>query len=304
MSERFSDRFINQVDDRLAIGLSREIIRKVGVWNGPSNPEPFILKAKSENQRKKAMCILRDDMKNKLIGFKVKKGFFEARMGFFEAFSSKPGKPHDALVVLTSDIDLRQQGSRGPHHHENWPFVSNPRISAFIEVHAIARLIQRGGAETMEDVMAVLKRAAAWSDHVTWKQEEGSWMLPIDTGIVFIQNRELPEERGFKPGMSPACMIKTFISYDRLSTRYQDAWRRLSGMGIMDTSPAYPSWSPMSEDHEKMWQAMREEGRFRDMRQQNLNADMGNSPDMEAFEEAEEDEARGDILVEDRQMEM
>lgn len=268
MAERLARNDLNGIDERLAIGLARDIIRKVGVRNVSCNGETIALKVRSERQRRKSLSILRDDVKNKLIGFKVKKGFFDARIGFFEAFSSRPGAAHDALVVLTSDIDLRLSGRNGPLNSEHWPFVGSPKISALIEVHAIARLIQRGGAETMCDVMDILKRAAAWSDHVTMKSETGSWMLPIDTGMVFIQNQVLPEERGFKAGMSPACMVKTFISHDRLGVRYSDAWRRLAAMGIMDTAPSYPSWEPMSDEHEKMWQAMREEGRRCDLRRE------------------------------------
>lgn len=256
----------NRIDERLALGMAREIIRKASHAGRSMSKKDRTLKIFSERGRQTSLDLIRKDFGNKLIGMVAKKGFFEARIGYFQAIPSHDEGPLDTLAIITRDIDLRKEGARGPLHARNWPFIDDGMISALIEVHAIARLIQRGGAESVSDVMSTIVKVASWSDMITRRCEHGSWMIPIDTGLVFAQNKILPPERGVECCGHPVTVIKTFISHEKFGNHHRDAWRRLSRTGLMDAQPKYPTWKESQPEYEPMWEMMRAEGYAWDLR--------------------------------------
>lgn len=259
----------NRIDDRLALGMARGILTRFGhrLDIGEVSPERS-LKTHSERSRRASLKIIEETMGRSFLGMVARKGYFEARYAHLVTMSAGSGKLPDTLAVLKSDVDLHSGGGRDSYHAEHWPFTQRAQVFALIEVHAIARLFQRGGAHDETSALDVLLRAASWSAIASRQGEEGSWMLPTDSGLICARNQYFPESEYLKYGPEPVAVIKTFVGKDDMTDQSRYSWEALKSIGAMHTTPKLATWRDPDPEHVAIWQSLRNEGRAWDFRRQ------------------------------------
>jgi hypothetical protein len=255
----------NRIDGRLALGIARTFLNRISLDADKAlERADKRLSARSFADRKDALIRLRRAAGPLYIGMAASKNLREAVLARYEPFSLEEGRPVDSVGVMVDQIDLAAPGSRGPFHATYWPYHS-PKFAAIIQIHAIARLVQRSGVSDPNEILKVLKTVSAWSSIATHDGDAGSWMLPMENGLVCAQNVTLKSADPEIGGLNVP-LIKTFIDCGSFRHQNAGAWERLVANGILETRPKFPSREAPEAEHLRLWALMRDEGRGWDLR--------------------------------------
>jgi hypothetical protein len=136
-------------------------------------------------------------------------------------------------------------------------------VAAMIQIHAIARYIQRTGEREPDALLPVLKRAACWSMISLAFDLPGSWMLPVENGLICATGgrwKQSAEEEGRR-----VPFIRTFIAKENFRPRSAEVWNRLVDAGALERTPLLLA---QNKDPElfRLWGLMAQEGRAWDER--------------------------------------
>ena len=256
----------NRIDDRLALGMARTLLNRVAVQADKAlDAVDRSLATSSARARRDSLLKVKSGMGPLFIGIVAKKNNWHALTARYAPVASREGKPFDGVAVVLEGIDLRARGTSGPTHHEHWPFHS-PKVAALIEIHAIARIMQRSGTQDQAEVFRILRRVAAWSSIAAGREDPGSWMLPTENGLICARNSGPDAEKLDDWGGQPLVVVKTFIDRESFRIQTDGAWRRLVDCGALDAQPKMPSWDAPDPEHLRLWELMRDEGRGWDIR--------------------------------------
>lgn len=267
----------NLIDDRLALGLARDFIGRIerGAEEASRDRDPR-LHVKSLRDRTDALIRIKSSLGPLMIGMRSSKNRKEAVMASYGPFSSGGG-PVDTVAVRLDRIDLGRPGSRGPHHKEYWPIHSSD-VCAMIRIHTIARYIQRTGGREPEELLPVLKRAGAWSMIAKAFDVPGSWMLPVENGLICATGGIWSQKQGGEERRVP--FIRTFIARGNFRPRNAQIWDRLVSAGALEKTPSLLSENT-DPDLFRLWELMWKEGREWDrMRAHAIRVRDGNGHDL------------------------
>jgi len=268
----------NLIDDRLALGIARTFINEIARGGKESRTRlPRGLRCRSQRERRAAFLSLREASGPLFLGMSVKKNL---REGIIASLSPhrEPDKPYNAIFVLVSGVDLGRPGKRGATHDRYWPY-HDISAAAMIDIHALARLVQRAGKRDPEEIRQVLKRVACWASIARASEDPGSWMMPVPDGLICAQTT-LSALPGVSDWPTPVPIIKTFIDRGALNENNAGAWERLVGNGALESAPRFPSFDPPDPKHLRIWDLMRDEGRGWDLRRDHAVRGTTSEPDL------------------------
>lgn len=256
----------NLIDDSLALGMARTLLGRVEAQSRTAARalDPVIA-TDSIRDRKESLLKLRASKGPFFIGMTTRKNYWHGRVAYYVPIGDKTRTRMTGLAVFQEDIDLRSTGPNGPEGNKRWPY-RGLRISAVIEIHAIARFMQRSGNHDPRDVFGLLRQVASWSTVATRHDEIGSWMLPTENGLVCARNCRPSSEWINLPLESQVVLVKTFIDKNGLRTQNAGAWNRLVENGALAAQPKLPDWNEPTAEQDRLWALMRDEGRGWDMR--------------------------------------
>jgi len=268
----------NLIDDRLALGIARTFINEIALGGKESRARlPKGLKCRSQRERKTAFLSLREASGPLFLGMSVKKNLREGVIATLSPHR-EPDQPYNAIFVLVSGVDLGRPGKRGATHDRYWPY-HDISAAAMIDIHALARLVQRTGKREPEQISRVLKRVACWASIARAAADPGSWMMPVPDGIICAQTT-LTSLPGVSEVPTPVPIIKTFIDRAALNVHNAGAWDRLVSNGALESAPKFPSFNPPEPDHLRIWDLMRDEGRGWDLRREHAARNLVSEPDL------------------------
>lgn len=267
----------NLIDDRLALGIARTFIDQIARGGKASRARlPKGLKCRSQRERKTAFLSLREASGPLFLGMSVKKNLREGVIATLSPHR-EPDKPYNAIFVLVSGVDLGRPGKRGATHDRFWPY-HDISAAAMIDIHALARLIQRTGKREPEEISRVLKRVACWASIARSSEDPGSWMMPVPDGLICAQTT-LSALPGVSDWPAPVPIVKTFIDRGALNAHNAGAWERLVSNGALESAPRFPSFDPPDPEHLRIWDLMRDEGRGWDLRRDHAVQGKTSEPD-------------------------
>jgi hypothetical protein len=254
----------NRIDDRLALGLARDFIgrieREADEANRRRDPN---LRVMSVRERRDALTRIRDSMGPLFIGMTSQKKFRQALMASYAPVRLGKG-PVDTLAVRLDWMDFGRPGSRGAYHKKAWP-VHTTELSSIIRIHAISRYIQRTGHRDPEELFPLLKRAAKWSSIARSFNVPGSWMLPVEDGLICAGSLRWTDGLGGEAIRVP--VIRTFIARDNFRPRNAEVWGRLVDAGALELNPSLLTENT-DRDLFRVWDLMRQEGMAWDQRRE------------------------------------
>ncbi len=269
----------NLIDNRLALGIARSFIGEIDQAGSRAEARyPRELPCGSQRERKAAFLRLKEACGPLFLGMSVRPNL---REGLVAALSPhrEPDRPYNAIAVITYAVDLGRPGRRGPRHEAHWPYY-DMIPSAMIDIHALARLVQRAGTREPAEILGLLRRVSAWSAIATGSGDVGSWMLPVGNGLVCAQRSGMVVP-GFRDEPVPVPLIKTFISRDGFNLQNAGAWDRLVANGALEARPRFPSFDAPDPEHVRLWGLMRDEGRGWDLRREHAIRTRGRTEDLQ-----------------------
>lgn len=254
----------NRIDDRLALGLARDFIRRVEAEADEADRrrDPR-LRVMSVRERRDALIRIRDSMGPLFIGMTSQKKYRQALMASYAPVRLGKG-PVDTLAVRLDWMDLGRPGSRGAYHKKAWP-VHTTELSSIIRIHAISRYIQRTGHRDPEELFPLLKRAAKWSSIARSFNVPGSWMLPVENGLICAGSLRWTDGLGGEEIRVP--VIRTFIARNNFRPRNAEVWGRLVDAGALELSPSLLSENK-DPDLFRVWDLLWQEGKAWDQRRE------------------------------------
>jgi hypothetical protein len=202
----------------LAKGFARQIVEECRLTEGNFS-EVFTDalrrsngKGKSRRDRERLAHSLLHSFQNEVFGFDFQKNHRKLR---FLVANQKQGKL-PRLVLRSHFFDQDATGS-WTHYERAHSVVTN---------HALQRLYLRGGARTLGDVKAYIKRIAGWVATINLFKQESSVPVPTSDGLFAIQSR------------GAESIIVTYISKEKLFGRTLENWEDLQREeNVVSTSP-------------------------------------------------------------------
>lgn len=264
----------NRIDDRLALGIARTMLTRVDAQRRAARmPDGQTLHVASRSERIRSLQAIGRSFGPLFIGIVPRKNYWQADMATYSTRRGRPGAPICGLSVMTWSIDLRSGTFERPKDTTlRWPF-SGVQMIATVDIHAIARIIQRSPRRSQAEIFGLLRDAACWSRVALAESgnDGGSWMMPTGDGLLCAMTEKVGDEA--VPGCvdlvgRQVVVIKTFVDRSRFRTQSSGAWKRLVDCGGLEDPPRLLEATPLSDRHRQLWRIMRDEGRGWDIRRQ------------------------------------
>lgn len=268
----------NRIDDRLALGFARTLLNRVeSRYQAALPPAGQVLPIASRSDRIHSLRELARSFGPFFIGIVPRKNYWLADLATYFARRNTPEAPICGISVAIWSIDLRSGGLERPSGIIlRWPF-SSVQMVATVDIHAIARIIQRSPRRSQAEIFGLLRDAACWSRVALAEGNEdpGSWMMPTRDGLLCATTRKMDDSIATalgRPSSPEISVIKTFIDRSRFRIQHSGAWQRLVDCGGLEAPPRLLDAGPVSERHRQLWQVMRDEGRGWDIRRRRAEA--------------------------------
>ena len=149
--------------------------------------------------------------------------------GTFSQFEGADGLKMFVIVRVAGDYDRRGELDQHATQHV-----------AAIDAHAIARLVERNGARSLEDILHSMRPLWGWCRALHASGRDETAILPHGDGIVGIKMTEIYEGE-----LTPR--IATMLPGHVLS-RYQRQWREMLEP-LVGAGPRFPSVSAVGDRH-------------------------------------------------------
>lgn len=223
------------VDPKLAHGLAREVLRESQRRVEAINKSFMQAKTSNVKARQRALSRMKAALKEAgvLIGFRATADCRHVAYGTLHYETRIPGRT--MIAILRGEGEYTK---RGALTNENAGTV------ALVDIHAIARFIERSGGKTLDDFVLTMNPVWGWCRALVARQVNETAMLPLGDGLVAVQMLYNPVDRRLTP------RIATVLPGHTLS-KYQRIWRaKLEPLAV--TAPKFPGLEALSDAERKL----------------------------------------------------
>jgi hypothetical protein len=193
----------------LAKGHARQIVEECQFFEGDflEYSEEIMRKSNfkdsSQRDRKRLASSLRGPFQDAIFGFECRKNYRKLR--FMVAHQEQGEFPR--LVLRNHYFDQVTPG--------RWTHFERPHL--VITNHALQRLYLRGGARSLREVKAYIKKISGWVSTINLFSHQASAPIPTPDGLFVV-----------KAGGKESILV-TFISKEKLYGRTLEIWEDLHG---------------------------------------------------------------------------